>query len=367
MLIRIANLLISSTDDIVREWVADLRASARAEIHKKVLLPEVVSNITILIANLAEAIAGNDTLTGITTTGTLAEAEAGETGTGGIMRARSLATRPLSSPFVRAEHAMVSYGRERHDQGYDFHEALFEFVKLRQAIFRQLWARTKPEDRDELAAAMPKVVLLFDELMMVAMESYYDTAVHDLEKRAIHDPLTQIFNKEYFGMRLGEELRRALRSGDPLTLAMIDMDELKRINDTYGHGTGDRVIRAVATAIRDSCRRGDVPCRYGGDEFMVILPETNKAQARVFAERVTRNLRGMTVVAAEGGTKIANGVGFDSDQTRKTLVVPVPTVSVGIASFPDDARNPEALVAKADIALYKAKREGRNRIEAQGG
>ena len=364
MSIRIANLLISSTDDIVREWITDLRASARTEIHKKLLLPDVVSNITILIANLAEAIAGNGTLTGITTTGALVEAETGEAGTGGIMRTRPLATRPLNSPFVRAEHAMVSYGRERHYQGYDFHEALFEFVKLRQAIFRQLWSRTKPEDRDELTAALPKVVLLFDELMMVAMESYYDTAVHDLEKRAIHDPLTQIFNKEYFSMRLGEELRRALRSGDPLSLAMIDMDELKKINDTYGHGTGDRVIRAVATAIRDSCRRGDVPCRYGGDEFVVILPETNKAQARVFAERVTRNLRGMTVIAAEGGIKIASGMGFESDQTNKTLVVPVPTVSVGVASFPDDARNPEALVAKADIALYKAKREGRNRIEA---
>jgi diguanylate cyclase (GGDEF)-like protein len=364
MSIRIANLLISSTDDIVREWVADLRASARAEIHKKLLLPDVVSNITILIANLAEAIAGNGTLMGVPTTDLLPEAETGETGGGGLMRTRPLATRPLNSPFVRAEHAMVSYGRERHDQGYDFHEALFEFVKLRQAIFRQLWTRMKPEDRDELTAALPKVVLLFDELMMVAMESYYDTAVHDLEKRAIHDPLTQIFNKEYFGMRLSEELRRALRSGDPLTLAMIDMDELKKINDTYGHGTGDRVIRAVATAIRDSCRRGDVPCRYGGDEFMVILPETNKAQARVFAERVTRNLRGMTVIAAEGGIKIANGMGFDSAQTKETLVVPVPTVSVGIASFPDDARNPEALVAKADIALYKAKGAGRNRIEA---
>jgi diguanylate cyclase (GGDEF)-like protein len=361
MSIRIANLLITSTDDIVGEWIEDLRTSARTEIHKKMRVADIASNISILIANLAEAIASNSVPADREVAGLLNGAWAGEAKQGSL-RTQPLGTRPLSSATLRAEHAMLSHGRERHEQGYQFHEALREFVGLRQAIFHQLWAKTPNEEREELAATLPKIDLMFDELMLVAMESYHDASVHDLEKRAIHDPLTQIFNKEYFGMRLGEELRRALRSGDPLTLAMVDMDGLKKVNDTYGHGTGDRVIQAVATAIRDSCRRGDVPCRYGGDEFMVILPETNKVQARAFAERVARSLRGMTVVAA-GGIKVAQGPEVSTDREKNPLIVPVPTVSIGLAAFPEDARNPEALVAKADVALYKAKRGGRDRIE----
>ncbi|HST05237.1 MAG TPA: GGDEF domain-containing protein [Chloroflexia bacterium] len=372
MTTRIANLLRSGTDDIVREWIGELRTSDCTEAHKQLPISDIAGNIKIMIANIAGTLASREVTAdkAIAASGLpvilsdlIPASGSGVRDLGASKRTQPLGTRPLNNPIVRAEHAMVSHGKMRHAQGCVFHEVLLEFAMLRQAIFRQLSAQIKIVERDELAETLPLIDRTFDELMLVALESFYDASVHDLEKRAVHDPLTQLYNKEYFGTRLGEELRRSLRSGDALTLAMIDMDELKKVNDTYGHGTGDRVIQAVAAAIRNNCRRGDIPCRYGGDEFMVILPETGKVQARVFAERVARTLRDMTVVAAGDGTKIAQMQDITSGVERKPLVIPLPTVSVGLVSFPDDGRNPETLVAKVDVALYRAKRGGRNRIE----
>jgi GGDEF domain-containing protein len=152
---------------------------------------------------------------------------------------------------------------------------------------------------------------------------------------------------------------------------MIDMDGLKPINDTYGHPVGDAVIQAVGSAIRNSSRQPDVPCRYGGDEFAVILPETNKVQARVMTERILRALQNTSVVVTQTGQAVATadllrGETEALSTTNLPLVVSVPTVSIGLAAFPDDARNPEMLIAKADAALYQAKRGGRNRIFATG-
>ncbi|MEO5952001.1 MAG: GGDEF domain-containing protein, partial [Chloroflexia bacterium] len=216
---------------------------------------------------------------------------------------------------------------------------------------------------EELFEALPVLDLLFDELVLTSTESFHRSSVRDLEKRAIHDTMSDLYNKEYFGIRLNEELRRALRSGEPLTVAMIDMDKLKEINDTYGHAAGDSAIQAIAAAIRHSCRRGDVPCRVGGDEFAVIMPETAKMQGRIFGERLMRGLVGMTVVVGgSGGMKVAQDMGNSVNPGKASLMVPVPTISVGMAAFPEDARNPETLVAKADAALYRAKNAGRNII-----
>jgi diguanylate cyclase (GGDEF)-like protein len=193
--------------------------------------------------------------------------------------------------------------------------------------------------------------------------------VRDLESRAIRDPLTQLYNKDFFAQRLNQEMRRAVRHSEPLTVAMIDMDLLKTINDTYGHPVGDAVISAVAAVIRDTSRQSDVPCRYGGDEFAVILPETTKLQGCAFGERLMRAVQNLTIVVAVGsqehGADLSapgNPNGEAQGESAMPLLAPVPSLSIGLASFPEDARNPEMLLAKADAALYRAKREGRNRI-----
>lgn len=364
MLDRIAYLLAENIDNITREWVEELRSTERTEIHKQLLTAEIVNGTKVLLTNLAETLADKSTMAKATGTALptptvprLPSLDAGE-----LARIKPKGTMPLNNPLIRAGHVASSHGKLRHSQGFEFHEIVVEFVKLRQVILRKLMSVGNGA-RQDMIEALPAFDMIFDELLLTATESFHQASVRDLEKRAIHDPMTQLYNKEYFGQRLVEEIRRSLRSGDPLTMAMIDMDKLKEINDTYGHAAGDSAIETVASAIRHTCRRGDVPCRIGGDEFAVIMPETDKMQARVFAERLMRGLGAMTVVVGmRGGTKVASGESNAVDPGRSPLVVPVPTISVGMASFPEDARNPEMLVAKADAALYRAKHAGRNGV-----
>jgi diguanylate cyclase (GGDEF)-like protein len=238
-------------------------------------------------------------------------------------------------------------------------------VVLRQILWETVKTHASPTVLGRMGEIVPYIDRLLDELVLTTVESFYSASVRDLEKRAIRDPLTQLYNKEYFSQRLGEEMRRSLRTGDPLTVAMMDMDMLKAINDTYGHQAGDAVIVAVARTILDTCRRSDVPCRYGGDEFAVILPETTKMQAGVFAERVLKAVGDVSVAASPTavGATGANATGQPtSSAARIPLLAPVPTISIGIATFPDDARNPETILARADAALYRAKRSGKNHV-----
>jgi diguanylate cyclase (GGDEF)-like protein len=366
----IAEILTHNIDEITRRWVEGLRQSQRTEVQKHMLTAEIVDGIKAILANLAQAIESreapdHETLPLFLISG------ADSTSVPASESRRPRATRPLGGPFGWAQQSAASQGKQRHTQGYELHEVLIEWIMLRQIVWDVL--------RVEAAAhglAIPIELVqyfdrLLDEMSLSSLENYYNASVRDLEKRAIHDPLTQLYNKDYFRQRLNEELRRAVRYAEPLTVAMIDMDGLKPINDTYGHPVGDAVIQAVGSAIRNSSRQPDVPCRYGGDEFAVILPETNKVQGRVMTERILRALQNSSVVVTQTGqAAITADLMGDETETLSTtnlpLVVSVPTVSIGLAAFPDDARNPEMLIAKADAALYQAKRGGRNRIFAAG-
>ena len=140
--------------------------------------------------------------------------------------------------------------------------------------------------------------------------------------------------------------------------------------DGLFHPVGDAVIQAVSKAIHDTCRQSDIPCRYGGDEFVVILPETTKFHASNFAERLMTAARNLSVTVPQvtgepkrdGAQSAEPEIGPASGEG--VMLVPPPTLSIGLASFPEDGRNPETLVAKADSALYIAKRAGRNRVSA---
>lgn len=166
---------------------------------------------------------------------------------------------------------------------------------------------------------------------------------HDrLERLAAVDPLTDAYNRRFGLSRLREEYSRAVRAESPLALLMLDLDEFKAVNDTYGHLVGDRVLRAVAAASRRIIREGDVLIRYGGEEFLVLLPGAGTEDLREIGERIRRAV-GETVVP-DGDARI--GV----------------TVSVGGATYGDGADSPEALVALADRALYEAKEAGRDRL-----
>jgi diguanylate cyclase (GGDEF)-like protein len=368
MFSEIADALTQQIDEITRHWVDELRQSKRTETHKQLLSSEIVNGIKGMLANLAAAIGSCEAPDRETIP---IEMVTGELDQPRTSREHLLSTRPLMGPLERAEQSAAAHGKLRHAQGLELQELIFEYVKLRQVIWSTL--RAELDDRESFFGVEMVQYLdrLLDELMLISIENFYNTSVRDLESRAIRDPLTQIYNKDYFTQRLNQEMRRAIRYAEPLTIAMIDMDYLKSINDTYGHQVGDAVITAVATAIRDTARQSDVPCRYGGDEFAVILPETTKLQGRAFAERVMHAVQSLTiVVAATSDTPLPRDSSLNDAERDKVwanegalpILAPVPTLSIGLASFPEDARNPEMLLAKADAALYRAKREGRNRF-----
>ena len=151
------------------------------------------------------------------------------------------------------------------------------------------------------------------------------------------DSLTGLWNHGYFQYLLGEEIKRASLAKSKFTLLMIDIDDFKVFNDTYGHQAGDSMLREISGKFRDVSRKIDIIARYGGEEFGIILPTTKKEEALVLAERIRK--------AVEISPSLKNI-----------------TISIGVASFPEDGDTKEALIAKADKALYEAKRSGKNKI-----
>jgi diguanylate cyclase (GGDEF)-like protein len=154
------------------------------------------------------------------------------------------------------------------------------------------------------------------------------------------DPLTGLFNRTFFFAAVEREIARSARSGRGFCLLMMDLDELKAINDRHGHFIGDRVLRGVGDVIREGVRRIDTPARYGGDEFVVLLPETDATGAYVLAEKVRLGVADLIVEGTEA---------------RASL-------SVGVVSYPGDGKTPDDLMISADQAMYASKRSGKNRV-----
>lgn len=162
-----------------------------------------------------------------------------------------------------------------------------------------------------------------------------------LYELAITDGLTKLYIYRHFQYLLDTELKRSARYKHPVSLLMMDIDNFKMINDTYGHQVGDEILKHIAEVISKTCRKVDMPSRYGGEEFSVILPETPKENAKIIAERLRQRIEDVIVYTKTG--------------------VPIsPTISIGISSYPEDAKEPMTLIEAADKALYFAKRNGKN-------
>ncbi len=161
------------------------------------------------------------------------------------------------------------------------------------------------------------------------------------------DALTGLANRAFVLAAVDREIERATRFGRGFCLLMADLDDLKLINDTYGHRLGDRVLVAVAGVIRDGIRRIDVPARLGGDEFIVLLPETDESGASVVAEKIRLGVRSIEATARDTQIRIS--------------------VSIGLVSFPDDGINRDDLMNAVDEAMYASKRQGKDRVGGLGG
>jgi two-component system cell cycle response regulator len=161
---------------------------------------------------------------------------------------------------------------------------------------------------------------------------------------AITDALTGLSNRRYMESHLGTLIEQAAARGKPLASLIIDIDYFKAINDTHGHDAGDDVLRDFAMRIKKSIRGIDLACRYGGEEFVIVMPETDMAVAAMVAERLRRRIAAEPFAVAQG-----------------TRHIPV-TISIGIAGLRDKDDTAAALLKRADQALYRAKRDGRNRV-----
>lgn len=168
-----------------------------------------------------------------------------------------------------------------------------------------------------------------------------EIVLSQVETLAITDPLTELFNRRHFEATIEKEFNRTVRYKSPTSCLMIDIDHFKSINDEYGHRTGDMVIREIAKIIKDCLRKVDTIARWGGEEFVVLLPGTGKEKAFTAAERI------MKTVSGHSFSGISKQI----------------TVSIGIASVPESSiDNAEKLIDASDNALYEAKSKGRNRI-----
>jgi diguanylate cyclase (GGDEF)-like protein len=166
-----------------------------------------------------------------------------------------------------------------------------------------------------------------------------------LRTQSIRDPLTGLFNRRYLEEMMERETRRAVRAEHGLGVLILDLDHFKKFNDTYGHDAGDTVLREVASFLTKSVRAEDIVCRFGGEEFVVILPMADLKASQARADRIRSKLRELTVL----------------HQGQSLGMI---TVSVGVAALPEHGTTPRILLDAADAALYRAKREGRDRVVA---
>ncbi len=194
-----------------------------------------------------------------------------------------------------------------------------------------------------LSGDVRKVCLIVYDVTDAALRELAIKAVNEeLQELSQIDGLTQLFNRRVWEEHLAMEFKRLRRNGGPSTLVLFDIDHFKQVNDTHGHQAGDRVIRDVAAELRQQKRETDIAGRYGGEEFGVILPDTDVEGGRVFSERLRKAVE-QRVITTSGNTRIRV------------------TISLGVAPFEGGFSSHEAWLEAADQALYRSKEGGRNR------
>jgi len=220
----------------------------------------------------------------------------------------------------------------------------------REVVVEPIVYTNIPLGVDVLAAAEPFAPEAIDRLDLFGSGmalAFNNALTHDrLQRLAALDPLTGIYNRRFGMARLREEFSRALRARTPLGVMMFDIDHFKKVNDTYGHLAGDRVLIAVAKTARAALREGDILVRYGGEEFLALLPAASKENIAMVAERLRR--------------LVEDTVTADGDQEIRV------TLSAWCTSYPEfEVPSEQDLVRRADEALYSAKETGRNHVVAR--
>lgn len=226
--------------------------------------------------------------------------------------------------------------------------AAVELAMLWQ-LARQLQACATLAEAEAIAAGAmaetrgrsPTLAQAVTETVAPALESLRER--EQLKSLAIRDPLTGLYNRRFMEEELGRQLSHVRQLGQPLAVAMLDLDHFRQYNERHGHLAGDLALQSLAILLQGFRQEGDVPCRYGGEEFVLIMPAATAAQAIARLEPLRHRLA-ETDILHEG-----------------RLLQPV-SASIGVAEFPADGDSPAVLLDAADAAMYRSKRSGRNRI-----
>ena len=362
MLNRAADIIAAHIEPITQEWVASLRQTPETEIHNTLLTRQIVDGLKATLAALAESIRRGqapDPATAVTVHAleTAQQAPVLAPPASHPPVGRPVLPDPLAQMLRHAQHQ----GQVRQQQGYAIHEMLHEYISLRRITLQTLGAHLQEADHTTLDMVL-YVDRMLDELALNALTSYHASVITDLEWQATRDLLTGLYNAEYFRMRLQEEVRRAHRQQESLSLLMLDVDLLKHINDTYGHLSGDLLLQTVAAALRSTMRDTDLICRYGGDEFTIILPATDHVQAEYLVTRIEATLAvPLTLQLELFPDPAAPHTDGATPPAPPTPITVHPSVSIGLATYPTEARSPETLLACADTAMYRVKQTRRSR------
>ncbi|NPA32301.1 MAG: GGDEF domain-containing protein [Aquificae bacterium] len=218
----------------------------------------------------------------------------------------------------------------------DFSKNQFSRLELLRKNLRE--TKEKNDEVYELKLSILKMMEALEKLLLKTTKE----KIH-YETMALTDPLTNLYNRRVFLEVAEKELSRAKRVGSPFSILLLDIDDFKRINDTYGHDVGDVVLKRVSETLRRNVRKMDLVARWGGEEFIVMLPHTNLQNAYKVAEKLRRLVENLRV-KLPGGEEINV------------------SVSVGVSAFKGHKRL-EDIIKEADLALYEAKRKGKNRVE----
>ena len=219
-------------------------------------------------------------------------------------------------------------------------ERMRTFLRLEFLYNQTLYHRQQPDTWSARAA----VASILEMLAITARGDIRSDVLKELERLSTTDALTDVFNRRHLNTTLAAELLRARDIGLPLAVIMFDADHFKKFNDVYGHQAGDALLRGLGAFLRHHVRGEDIPCRYGGEEFILILPGATPEGAAGKAERVR--------IGIETELKVPFEDGF----------LPQVTVSLGVAVYPLHANSADDAIKAADAALYESKRLGRNRV-----
>lgn len=253
-------------------------------------------------------------------------------------RAEELIGRSPAEAMLQEHAALFSQAFTRGSPG----ESNTYETYLRCADGNQIYALLTSVSRWRDRTMVGNVMLVTDLTERKRKEDEREELIAQLEQLAAIDELTGIYNRRYFFAVGDRELKRARRYRRPLSVIMLDIDHFKRVNDTYGHAAGDRVLRAVAECCRKGIREIDILGRYGGEEFGILVQEADVSSAKAIAERLRECV-------------ISSPVAVD----HRSVAV---TVSLGVAQMSDDVDDLAMLISRADAALYRAKQLGRNRV-----